>query len=76
MAIIEITFLGQIIAVPVRSCYSNPMQEQRAPARGFEHHAALNYSPRSAVLSEALTKYMGRKIHHHNGEDRTLFENW
>ena len=45
-------------------------------ANGFEHHVALNYSPRSAVLSEALTKYLGWKIYHHNGEDRTLFENW
>ena len=45
-------------------------------ANGFEHHVALNYSPRSAVLYEALTKYLGWKIYHHNGEDKTLFENW
>ena len=45
-------------------------------ANGFEHHVALNYSPRSDVLYEALGKYMGWKIYHHNGEDRTLFENW
>jgi L-fucose isomerase-like protein len=45
-------------------------------ANGFEHHVALNYTPRSEVLYEALTKYMGWKIYHHNGEDRTLFEQW
>jgi len=45
-------------------------------ANGFEHHVAMNYVPRTAVLYEALTKYMGWKIYHHNGEDRTLFENW
>jgi L-fucose isomerase-like protein len=45
-------------------------------ANGFEHHVALNYSPRTDVLYEALSKYMGWKIYHHNGEDRTLFENW
>jgi L-fucose isomerase-like protein len=43
---------------------------------GFEHHMALNYSPRTDALYEALSKYMGWKIYHHNGEDRTLFENW
>jgi len=45
-------------------------------ANGFEHHVAMNYIPRAAVLYEALTKYMGWKIYHHNGEDRTLFEDW
>ena len=45
-------------------------------ANGFEHHVALNYSPRSAVLYEALTKYLGWKIYHHNGADRALFEQW
>jgi L-fucose isomerase-like protein len=45
-------------------------------ANGFEHHVALNYSPRTSVLYEALTKYLGWKIYHHNGEDRSLFENW
>jgi L-fucose isomerase-like protein len=45
-------------------------------ANGFEHHVALNYSPRTEVLYEALSTYMGWKIYHHNGEDRTLFENW
>jgi len=43
---------------------------------GFEHHVALNYSPRTSALYEALTRYMGWKIYHHNGEDRTLFESW
>jgi L-fucose isomerase-like protein len=43
---------------------------------GFEHHVAMNYSPRTAVLSEALTKYMGWKIYHHNGEDRAQLANW
>ena len=45
-------------------------------AHGFEHHVAMNYTPRTAVLYEALTKYMGWKIYHHNGEDRSLFEHW
>ena len=45
-------------------------------ANGFEHHVALNYTPRSEVLFEALTRYMGWKIYHHNGEDRSLFEKW
>ena len=45
-------------------------------ANGFEHHVALNYTPRSEVLYEALTRYMGWKIYHHNGEDRSLFEKW
>lgn len=45
-------------------------------ANGFEHHMAMNYSPRTDVLYEALNKYMGWKIYHHNGEDRALFENW
>ena len=45
-------------------------------ANGFEHHMALNYSPNTDALYEALTKYLGWKIYHHNGEDRTLFENW
>jgi L-fucose isomerase-like protein len=45
-------------------------------ANGFEHHVALSYNPRTDVLYEALTKYMGWKIYHHNGPDRTLFEQW
>jgi L-fucose isomerase-like protein len=45
-------------------------------ANGFEHHVAMNYIPRTAVLYEALTKYMGWKIYRHHGEDRTLFEQW
>jgi len=40
-------------------------------AHGFEHHVALNYSPRSEVLYEALTKYLGWRIYHHNGGERT-----
>jgi hypothetical protein len=36
----------------------------------------LNFSPRTEALREALTTYMGWKIYHHNGEDRTLFERW
>jgi L-fucose isomerase-like protein len=45
-------------------------------ANGFEHHVAVNYSPRTDALYEALSKYMGWKIYHHNGEDRALFEEW
>ncbi len=45
-------------------------------ANGFEHHVAMNYTPRTAVLYEAFTKYMGWKIYHHGGEDRSLVENW
>jgi L-fucose isomerase-like protein len=45
-------------------------------ANGFEHHMALNYSPRTEVLYESFSKYMGWKTYYHNGEDRTLFENW
>jgi len=45
-------------------------------ANGFEHHMALNYTPRTDVLYEAMTKYLGWKIYQHNAEDRTLFENW
>jgi len=43
---------------------------------GFEHHVALTYSPRTEALREALGTYMGWKIHHHNGEDRSLAEQW
>ncbi|MGO9113844.1 MAG: L-fucose/L-arabinose isomerase family protein [Thermoguttaceae bacterium] len=45
-------------------------------ANGFEHHIAMNYAPRTAALYEALTKYMGWKIYQHNGEDKSLFEDW
>ena len=45
-------------------------------ANGFEHHVALSYSPRTDVLYEAVTKYLGWKTYYHNGEDRTLFEKW
>ncbi len=36
---------------------------------GFEHHVALNYTPRTAALREALTTYMGWKVYHHGGEE-------
>ena len=45
-------------------------------ANGFEHHVAVNYSPRTDALYEALSKYLGWKIYYHNGEDRALFEEW
>jgi L-fucose isomerase-like protein len=45
-------------------------------AKGFEHHVALTYSPRSEAVYEALQTYMGWKIYHHNGEDRSLLESW
>ncbi len=43
---------------------------------GFEHHVAMNYTVRTTVLFEALSKYMGWKIYHHNGDDRSLVANW
>jgi L-fucose isomerase-like protein len=43
---------------------------------GFEHHVAMTYSPRTQVLAEALPKYMGWKVYHHNGEDRPFREGW
>ncbi len=43
---------------------------------GFEHHIAMNYSPRTAVLYEALTKYMGWKIYHHNGPARMRWDSY
>ena len=45
-------------------------------ANGFEHHVAMNYTPRTAVLYEALTKYMGWKIYHHNGDNCGLPSSW
>jgi L-fucose isomerase-like protein len=45
-------------------------------ANGFEHHVAMNYSPRTDVLHEAFTKYLGWKIYRHNGEDRESFAAW
>lgn len=45
-------------------------------ANGFEHHVALSSTPRSDALYESLTKYLGWKIYHHNGEDRSLLEQW
>jgi L-fucose isomerase-like protein len=32
---------------------------------GFEHHAAMNRSHSAAVVSEALGRYMGWQIYHH-----------
>ena len=32
---------------------------------GFEHHAAMNRSHSAAVVSEALSRYMGWQVHHH-----------
>ena len=45
-------------------------------ANGFEHHVAMNYTARTAVLYEAFTKYMGWKIYHHNGDNEILLEHW
>lgn len=39
-------------------------------ANGYEHHVAMNYTPRTDVLYEALTKYMGWKIYYHNAEEQ------
>jgi L-fucose isomerase-like protein len=32
---------------------------------GYEHHVAINLSQTSAVVEEALTKYMGWEVYHH-----------
>jgi hypothetical protein len=32
---------------------------------GFEHHAAMSRSHSAAVVSEALSRYMGWQVHHH-----------
>ena len=32
---------------------------------GYEHHVAINLSQTSAVIQEALTKYMGWEVYHH-----------
>ena len=32
---------------------------------GFEHHAAMNRSHSAAVVSEALSRYMGWQVYHH-----------
>ncbi len=32
---------------------------------GYEHHVAINLSQTSAVVQEALTKYMGWEVYHH-----------
>ncbi|MFQ5795289.1 MAG: L-fucose/L-arabinose isomerase family protein [Candidatus Bipolaricaulia bacterium] len=34
---------------------------------GFEHHVAINYSQVASVLEEALNKYLGWSVYHHNG---------
>jgi len=34
---------------------------------GFEHHVAINPSHTAGVLDEALTKYMGWDVYHHQG---------
>jgi len=33
---------------------------------GFEHHAAMNRSRSAAAVAEALSRYLGWDIHHHN----------
>jgi L-fucose isomerase-like protein len=45
-------------------------------ANGFEHHVAMNYAPRTAVLHEALTKYFCWKIHNHNGDSELPANPW
>jgi L-fucose isomerase-like protein len=45
-------------------------------SNGFEHHMALNYSPRSAAVCEAVTRYMGWKVYHHNGDPRASAVRW
>jgi len=32
---------------------------------GYEHHVAINLSQTSAVIQEAMTKYMGWEVYHH-----------
>jgi len=34
---------------------------------GFEHHVAINLSQTASALQEALTKYLGWDVYHHNG---------
>jgi L-fucose isomerase-like protein len=45
-------------------------------ANGFEHHVAMNNTPRTAVLHEAMTKYFGWKIYRHNGDNCALSNPW
>jgi L-fucose isomerase-like protein len=33
---------------------------------GYEHHVAINLSQTSAIVQEALTKYMGWEVYHHH----------
>jgi L-fucose isomerase-like protein len=35
-------------------------------SNGFEHHVAMNRAKVSAVLEEALGKYLGWEVHRHN----------
>ena len=44
--------------------------------QGFEHHVAMNYTARAAVLYEAFSKYLGWKIYYHNGGERVPCERW
>jgi L-fucose isomerase-like protein len=41
-------------------------------SNGFEHHVAMTGAPRTAVLHEALVKYLGWKIYRHNGDGTPL----
>ena len=34
---------------------------------GFEHHVAINLSQTASAVDEALSKYLGWDVHHHNG---------
>ena len=43
---------------------------------GFEHHVAMNYTPRTEALREALGTYMGWKVYHHNGGDNATIARW
>ncbi len=43
---------------------------------GFEHHVAMNYAPRTAALREALTTYMGWKVHQHEAGDSATAGQW
>jgi L-fucose isomerase-like protein len=45
-------------------------------SNGFEHHVAMNYTPRTSVLYEAVTKYLGWKIYYHGREDGNFIEKW
>jgi len=36
--------------------------------RGFEHHVAANLASVGGAVREATTRYLGWKVHEHNGE--------